>query len=288
MNHITPQSGIPNSLKRLPWAYGATPLPALPSKRQKRCMRILLLNGNTDPAITALIAARAQEALPRLGLPACDLVPATAPFGARYIATRAAVAIAGHAVLTGLAEHIGAENPQGFDAAIIACFGEPAIEAARELLPIPVIGMAEASITLALEQAPRIALLTGGAAWVPMLEEFALVRGHGPDRVHVRSVLPTGDMIAREPEKSLGLIAEEARQAVAAGAGVVVLGGAGLVGLAPRLAAMLPVPVLDSLDCALVMACRGGRAPARVAQAPQTGLEPGLARFMADESAKSK
>ena len=251
-------------------------------------MRILLLNGNTDPAITALIAARAQEALPRLGLPTCDLVPATAPFGARYIATRAAVTIAGHAVLTGLAQHIGPHNPQGFGAAIIACFGEPAIEAARELLPIPVIGMAEASITLALEQAPRIALLTGGTAWVPMLEEFALIRGHGRDRVQVRSVPPTGDMIAREPEKALGLIAEEARQAVAAGAGVVVLGGAGLVGLAPKLAAMLPVPVLDSLDCALVMACRGGQAPARVAQAPQTGLEPGLARFMTGEIAKSK
>jgi hypothetical protein len=142
-------------------------------------MRILLLNGNTDATITALIAKRAQEALPRLGLPACDLVPATAPFGARYIATRAAVTIAGHAVLAGLAQHIGTDNPQGFDAAIIACFGEPAIEAARELLPIPVMGMAEASITLALEKAPRIALLTGGAAWVPMLEEFALIRGHG-------------------------------------------------------------------------------------------------------------
>ena len=50
-------------------------------------MRILLLNGNTDPAITDLIAKRAQEALPRLGLPACDLVPATAgsvlPFRSR-------------------------------------------------------------------------------------------------------------------------------------------------------------------------------------------------------------
>ena len=62
--------------------------------------------------------------------------------------------------------------------------------------------------------------------------------------------------------------------------GSVVLGGAGLVGLAPKLAALLPVPVLDSLDCALVMACRGGRAPAHVAQAPQTGLEPKLAAMM--------
>ena len=243
-------------------------------------MRILLLNGNTDPAITTLITARAQEALPRLGLPACDLLPATAAFGARYIATRAAVAIAGHAVLAALAEHVGPDNPQGFGAAIIACFGEPAIEAARELLPIPVVGMAEASITLALEVAPRIALLTGGAAWVPMLEEFALIRGYGRDRVLVRSVPPTGDMIAREPEKALGLIAEEARRAVADGAGVVVLGGAGLVGLSPKLAALLPVPVLDSLDCALVMACRAGPSPDRVPQAPQTGLEPKLAAMM--------
>lgn len=243
-------------------------------------MRILLLNGNTDPAITALIATRAAEAPPRLGLPALDLVPVTAPFGARYIATRAAVAIAGHAVLAALAAHIGTENPQGFDAAIIGCFGEPGIEAARELLPIPVLGMAEASITLALEQAPRIALLTGGAAWVPMLEEFALIRGYGRDQIQVRSITPTGDMIARAPDAALALIAEEARQAIAAGAGVIVLGGAGLAGLAPRLAASLPVPVLDSLDCALIMACRGGRAPARVAQAPQTGLTPELTAFM--------
>jgi allantoin racemase len=250
-------------------------------------MRILLLNGNTDTSITALLADRAREALPRLGLPACEMVPATAPFGARYIATRAAVTIAGHAVLAGLAEHIGPQNPQGFDAAIIGCFGEPGIEAARELLPIPVTGMAEASITLALEQAPRIALLTGGTAWVPMLEEFALIRGHGRDRVRVHSVPPTGDMIAREPEKALGLIAEEARKAVAEGAGVVVLGGAGLVGLAPKLAALLPVPVLDSLDCALIMACRAHRAPARVAQAPQNGLGPQLAAFMHGEMQKT-
>ena len=65
---------------------------------------------------------------------------------------------------------------------------------------------------------------------------------------------------------------------------MVVLGGAGLVGLAPKLAAMLPVPVLDSLDCALVMACRAGRAngrpPGRVVQAPQTGLEAKLTAMM--------
>lgn len=244
-------------------------------------MRLLLLNGNTDPAITALIAARAAEAIPRLGRPAAEIVPATAPFGARYISTRAAVAVAGHAVLAALADHVGADNPRGFDAAVIACFGEPGIEAARELLPIPVVGMAEASIAAALAIAPRIALLTGGALWVPMLEEFALIRGHGPDRVAVRGVAPTGDMIARDPDAATALLVEAARAAVQDGAGAVVLGGAGLAGIAPRVAPHVPVPVLDSLDCALAAALAGGPVAARVAQAPVVGVSEPLRRWFA-------
>jgi hypothetical protein len=50
---------------------------------------------------------------------------------------------------------------------------------------------------------------------------------------------------------------------------------------------MLPVPVLDSLDCALIMACRGGTMPGRVAQAPQNGLGPQLAAFMQGEMQKT-
>ena len=244
-------------------------------------MRLLLLNGNTDPAITALLATRAAEAIPRLRLPAADLVPATAPFGARYISTRAAVAVAGHAVLAALADHVGHDNPGGYTAAVIACFGEPGIEAARELLPIPVVGMAEASIAAALAIAPRIALLTGGALWVPMLEEFALIRGFGRDRVAVRGVAPTGDMIARDPDGAAALLAEAARAAAQDGAGAVVLGGAGLAGIAPRIAPHVPVPVLDSLDCALVAALGPRAVPARVAQAPLVGVSEPLRRWFA-------
>jgi len=244
-------------------------------------MRLLLLNGNTDAAITAVLARHAAAAIPRLGLPAAQVHPVTAGFGARYIATRAAVAVAGHAVLAALAEHVGPDNPQGYGAALIACFGEPGIEAAREVLPIPVVGMAEASIAAALAIAPRIALLTGGALWVPMLEEFALVRGHGRDRVLVRGVAPTGDMIARDPDGAVALLADAACAAAADGAGVVVLGGAGLAGLAPRVAPLVPVPVLDSLDCALASALAGGSVGAPVAQAPAVGLASTLARWFA-------
>jgi Asp/Glu/hydantoin racemase len=236
-------------------------------------MKLLLVNGNTDPAITGLILARAEAALPRLGLTHLVLDAVTAPFGARYIATRAAVAVAGHAVLEALARALRPEH----DAAIIACFGEPGLEAARELCRRPVRGMAEASLAVGFRAAPRIAFLTGGAAWVPMLEEFCAIRGFGPDRVLVRAVEPTGDMIAREPERAIDLLAAAARDAAADGAGAVVLGGAGLAGLAERVAAAVPVPVLDSLDCALIEAAAGAATASPAAQAPQDGLSPALA-----------
>jgi len=240
-------------------------------------MRILLLNGNTDAAMTARMAGLVAAALPRLGLPAITLVPATARFGARYIASRAAAAIAGHAVLEAVAQH-----QRQVDAIAIACFGDPGLAAAREISSVPVTGMADASLDVALEMAPRVALLTGGTAWVPMLEEFCLLRGLGRDRVRVHAVTPTGDMIAREPKRALGLLAAAAAQAVAEGAGVVVLGGAGLAGLAPRLQPLVAVPVLDSLECLLQVAAQAARLRPipPPGPAPTLGLAEALARSL--------
>ena len=247
-------------------------------------MKLLLINGNTDSALSATLAGKAEKALARMAVGGVEVVPATARFGARYIATRAAATIAGHAVLDALAERVGPSNPDRFDAVMIACFGDPGLEAAKEMSPIPVIGMAEASLAVGLRWAPRIAFLTGGAAWVPMLEEFCLLRGYGRDRVIVRSVPPTGDMIAKEPERALALLAECAGQAMAAGAGTIVLGGAGLAGLGALLAPALPVPVLDSLDCVLEEAVKAAAAkppkPPAQPPTPTTNLAPALARWL--------
>lgn len=252
-------------------------------------MKLLLLNCNTDPGITERLAQAARAM--------CDheIIPATARFGARYIATRAASAIAAHAVLDLLADRVGRANPEGFDAVIIACFGDPGIDAAREMLAIPVLGLADASITAALRavagpihasgpsgppaigpKAAHVAFLTGGTAWVPMLEEFCLLRGHTSDAIRIAAVAPTGDMIAREPDRALALLAEAAREQVAAGAGVVVLGGAGLVGLAERLQPMVSVPVLDCLRVTLELLPEAKPGTAAMQPAPSVGLSEAL------------
>lgn len=66
------------------------------------------------------------------------LKPATGRFGARYIASRSAGAIAGHAALDAYAEHGG-----DCDAVHLARLGDPGLMALRELATVPVIGMAE-------------------------------------------------------------------------------------------------------------------------------------------------
>lgn len=238
-------------------------------------MKLLLLNGNTDPAITERMAQGARLMCEH------EIVPMTARFGARYIASRAASAVAAHAVLDSLASEIGRDNPKGYDAAIIGCFGDPGLEAARECFPIPILGMADAAIFAALRIAPRVGVLTGGAAWVPMLEEFFLLRGLGPDKVRVAAIPPTGDMIAREPAKAAGLLAETARGEVARGAGVILLGGAGLVGLDALVAPQVTVPVLDGLRCAIEAAETATAARQLSSIAPSIGLSDALAATLA-------
>ena len=186
----------------------------------------------------------------------------TAPFGPRYIAHRAETAVAAHAVLQALEG-----NHQGCDAAVIACFGEPGLLAARESMPIPVVGMAEAAMLTACMLGARFSIVTGGARWVPMLRELAQAYGLERRFVSVRAHTLTGADIARDQQGARSALASLARATVEEdGADVVILGGAGLAGLAPLIAPELGVPLLDGLDCAvrqaeLLAALRGTPPP---------------------------
>jgi Asp/Glu/hydantoin racemase len=239
-------------------------------------MRILLINGNTTEAITAKLVAIAQGLAP----PDVTFQGATARFGARYIASRAASAVAAHAVLDAYAEH-GA----GADAVLIGCFGDPGLDALRELAPVPVLGLADASAAAALRIAPRFGVVTGGAAWGPMLEEFFGARGHAANLAGVRTVAPSGGEIARDPEGALALLAAACTaSAEQDGAGAVILGGAGLAGMAARLAGRVPVPVICSVEAGVreAIAALGGKPAGLVPHGPveTIGLSPALARLL--------
>ncbi|MBM3621206.1 MAG: Asp/Glu racemase [Alphaproteobacteria bacterium] len=241
-------------------------------------MRLLLINPNTTQAMTDKVLAVARAGVGEK----VELVGATGRFGAAYVASRAAYAIAGHAALDAWA------NAEGhFDAVVLACFGDPGLDALREICPVPVVGMADASLMVAAQLGARIGVVTGGERWGPMLREFVAARGFADRVASIRTVAPTGADIARDPDGSLALLAQSCTAAVEEGADVVILGGAGLAGLAERMRERVPVPLVDGVLAAVGQAValvglgvgkatRGSLAPTPAVES--TGLSAPLAR----------
>ena len=246
-------------------------------------LRILVLNANTTVSVTDLVVRHVRDVLGA----DVELIPATARLGARYISTETSYAIAGHSALDCLALHC-AEMPNGFDAVLLACFGDPGLFALRESSPVPIVGLAEAAMQEA-AQSGRYSIVTGGVLWKPMLSRLAHALGLNDSIASIRPITLTGDQVAADPEGALKVLAAEAQAAVDQdGAQAVILGGAALAGLAARIAHLVSVPVIDSVHAGARAALKLARhAPkpwpgsaAGKAPAPSIGLHPELARLL--------
>lgn len=175
----------------------------------------------------------------------------TATTGASYISTPEAAAQAASIVEDMVHDLMMNEPPE---AILIACFGDPGLFQVRARVPVPVIGMADASCHVAAQLGERFAIVTGGHAWGPMLTEFVERVGLTSRFVGVRTLDLTGDLIATDPLGVEANILAEANAAYAEGAAVVILGGAGLVGFAQRLGPLAKPILLDSLSCGVSQA----------------------------------
>ena len=131
-------------------------------------MKILLLNPNTTAEVTDLLCAAGIRA----ASPGTELVAMTAKRGVPYIATRAEAQIGGDIALEMLAE-----AGEGFDAAIIAAFGDPGLFGARELFSFPVVGLAEAAMLTACMVGQRFSIVTFSRALAPWYLECVAMHG---------------------------------------------------------------------------------------------------------------
>ena len=202
-------------------------------------MRLLVVNPNTSASVSELLRAHVQTVVG----PDVALQVATARFGASYIADEISFAIAAHAALDAYAAHC--EEHGELDAVLLGCFGDPGVMALRELSGRPVVGLAEAAMREAAGRG-RFAIVTGGAAWKPMLERLARTLGFSEALAGVHVVAPTGAQLAAAPAMALSLLGTACREA-GRDADTVILGGAGLAGMAARLQPGLDVPLIDSV-----------------------------------------
>jgi len=129
--------------------------------------RLGLLNPNTSDRHTVSMCAVAEAALPG----GCRVVAATAPRGPSSIESAADSAVAAAEVVALMRAH------QGLDAYLIGCFGDPGLDAARELTGAPVVGAGEASCLAAALVARRFAVVTTLPRGVPGIEDGLERRG---------------------------------------------------------------------------------------------------------------
>ena len=199
-------------------------------------MRILCLNPNRTAFVTATVAAELRAVLG----PGVAVVEATADFGPDVIRTHLDEAVATHAAVD-----LAARHGEGVDAVLVAASYDPAAEAIRELLGVPVLGISGAAVALARLIGRRIGYVTAGAISTPLYRD-ALAR-YDVDRDRADwQVVETPAAYAPGDKTSVEAIVTGAVDRLSAnGADVAVLLGAVYAGLARRLGPQSPIPLVD-------------------------------------------
>lgn len=247
-------------------------------------MKLLLANANTTEAVTEACITEAR----RCAAPGTEVVGVTASFGASIVTARPENVIAAHAALELLARH-----HQGCDAAILAISFDSGLFAARDLLPIPVIGMTEAALHTACMLGARVGVITFGQASTPLYRELIETLGLA-SRIAGMRTIDVGSVaayLAPDAQDEAILAASEALRHDD-GADVVVICGAALAGVAHRLQPRSAIPLLDGIGCAVRQAellVRAGTPtpssrPPLAKSARVTGIEPALIDLLRGEA----
>ncbi|MDZ4189630.1 MAG: aspartate/glutamate racemase family protein [Hydrogenophaga sp.] len=204
--------------------------------------QLLVINPNTSRHVSDLLHKHVQQAAGAQ----VQVRTVTARFGSPYIADEASYAVAAHATLDAWSAAL-ASTAKPPDSVLIGCFGDPGLLALRESSPVPVTGLAEAAFIEAARHG-RYAIVTGGTRWGPMLQRLAQTLGQSQQLAGIHTVVPTGAQLAANPAAAQQLLAQACRDAThQLGVQAVILGGAGLAGMAAGVQADVPIPVIDSV-----------------------------------------
>lgn len=143
----------------------------------------------------------------------------------------------------------------GYDVVCLYCFSDPAIEACREVLNIPVIGGGQAAILTAVMLGNTFSILTTGSRRISQKKEFVRTTGADYSRLcSVRSIEFGMDESKMSETQLVELLAEAAKQCAKDGADVVILGCLSFIGLADVISERTGIPVVDPASVLIGMA----------------------------------
>lgn len=146
-------------------------------------------------------------------------------------------------------EGIRQAEADGLDAVIIGCFGDPGLEAARELVEIPVIGPGESSLLLAASLGHRFSVITILDSVIPSQEVQAYKAGVRDKLASVRATDIPVLSLMKDRDATLRRVVEVGRRAIKEDrADALVLGcmTMSFLGVATEAARALGVPVINA------------------------------------------
>ena len=209
-------------------------------------MRILIINPNTTAAVTAHVVEQLRIHLD----PCAKLLAVTAKSGEPVIATPRAFAIGAEAAM----ESLGEAMREGwmFDKVLLACFGDPGLEAMKKNTSAPVVGLAQACMRYAEHTALPYAVVTAGAAWDAILRQRFEQWGASSLFCGIHVLQGTGLDVFSNPLAALPAVISGIDAARAAGAQRIILGGAVFAGYKTLLecADLNTEGLLDCVECA--------------------------------------
>ena len=154
----------------------------------------------------------------------------------------------------GLLQAIAEGEQEGCDGYVVACFGDPGLKAARELVRGPVLGIAEAAMHAASFLGSSFSVVTTLARTMGQARHLAESYGMQRFCANVRAVdLPVLEL-ERPGSDARARITEECRRALSEdGSDVIVLGCAGMADLCEHISREIGAPVVDGVAAATTM-----------------------------------
>ncbi|MBP2325865.1 allantoin racemase [Kibdelosporangium banguiense] len=208
-------------------------------------MLIKVINANTSPAMTATIG-RSAESIVAPGVEVSAVSPAMGP---ESIESHYDEALA----VPGVLAEIAAGEQEGADGYVIACFGDPGLDAAREIAHGPVVGIAEAAMRTATHLGRGFSVVTTldrsrGRTW-------DLADRYGVSRfclgVHATDIAVLE--LDSDPDALKKVISASRAAAEADGSDAIVLGCAGMSAFCPVIASEIGLPVVDGVQAAVLL-----------------------------------
>ncbi len=208
--------------------------------------RIAVINPNTTASMTDTMAQCSRSVVD----PSTEIIAITNARGPASIESHYDEALA----VPGLLAEIVAGEARGIDGYVIGCFGDPGLDAAREVAGGPVVGIAEAAMHLAVMLGRSFSIVTTLARTMGQAEHLVQRYGYG-DKCRSIYACEVPVLELDEPASDARkLVLDYCRRAVEHDeADSVVLGCAGMADFCHDLSEQIGVPVIDGVTAGVVL-----------------------------------